>query len=229
MGGYNPHKDTISQFLGDVSKKLDIHMNNYENMLLLDDFNSEMYENAMIEFCETHCLQNLIKEPTCFKDPENPSCIDVILTNKKANFKNSSVIETGLSDHHKMVFTVLQTDFKKLDPISVKYRSYKHFEEGLFKSDLIKDLHDFNKEVMYYDNFKESFMRVLERHAPMKTKMIRGNNAPFMNKTLSKAFMCKSELKNSFNKQPTKENERLYKTQRNFCVSLLKKGKKEIL
>ena len=109
MGGYNPHKDTISQFLGDVSKKLDIHMKNYENMILLGDFNSEMYENAMIEFCETHCLQNLIKEPTCFKNPDNPSCIDVILTNKKVNFKNSSVIETGLSDHHKMVFTVLQT------------------------------------------------------------------------------------------------------------------------
>ena len=41
---------------------------------------------------------------------------------------------------------------------------------------------------MNYDNFKESFMRVLERHAPMKTKMVRGNNAPFMNKTFSKAF-----------------------------------------
>ena len=80
---------------------------------------------------------------------------------------------------------------------------------------------------MNYDNFKERFMRVLERHAPMKTKMIRGNNAPFMNKTLSKAFMCRSKLKNSFNKQPTKENERLYKTQRNVCVSLLKKEKKK--
>ena len=50
MGGYNPHKDTISQFLDDVSKKLDIHIKNYENMILLGDFNSEMYENAMIEF-----------------------------------------------------------------------------------------------------------------------------------------------------------------------------------
>ena len=106
MGGYKPHKDTISQFLDDVSKKLDIHMKHDANMILLGDFNSEMYENAMIEFCETYCLQNLIKEPTCFKNPDNPSCIDVIF----------SVIETGLSEHHKMVFTVLKTDFKKLHP-----------------------------------------------------------------------------------------------------------------
>ena len=111
-----------------------------------------------------------------------------------------------------MVFTVLKTDFNKLDSISVNYRSYKNFEEVLFNNDLIKDLQEFNKGVMNYDNFKESFMRVLDRHAPMKTKMVRGNNAPFMNKTLSKACMYRSKQKHSFNKQPTKENERLYKT-----------------
>ena len=124
-----------------------------------------------------------------------------------------------------MVFTVLKTGFKKLDPILVNYRSYKYFEEVLFNNDLIKDFQEFNKDVMKYDNFKESFMRVLDRHAPIKTKMVRGNKAPFMNKTLSKAFMYRSKLKNSFNKQPTKENERLYKTQRNFSVNLLKKEK----
>ena len=130
----------IHGWVNDLSKKVDIHMKNYDNMIILGDFNSELSENAMIEFCETYCLQNLIKDPTCFKNPDNPSCIDVILTNKKVNFQNSSVIETGLSDHHKMVFTVLKTDFKKVDPISVNYRSYKNFEEVLFNNDLIKDL-----------------------------------------------------------------------------------------
>ena len=86
MAGYNPHKDTISHFLDDVSKKVDKHMKIYDNMIIMGDFNSELSENAMIEFCETYCLQNLIKEPTCFKNPDNPSCIDVILTNKKVKF-----------------------------------------------------------------------------------------------------------------------------------------------
>ena len=35
---------------------------------------------------------------------------------------------------------------------------------------------------MNYDNFKEVFMKVLEWHAPMKTKIVRGNNAPTFNK-----------------------------------------------
>ena len=195
MAGYSPCKDRISHFLGDVSKKLDQYMDNYDNAILIGNFNSEMSENAMTEFCEIYNLPNLIKEPTCFKNLDNPSCIGVILTNRKENFQNSSAIEIGLSNHHKMVLTVLKTNFKKLDPISVKYRTYKHFDEQLFKNDLIKDIQDFNEGVMNYDNFKEIFMRVLERHAPLKTKMVRGNNVPFMNKTLSKAFMYRTKLK----------------------------------
>ena len=43
-------------------------------------------------------LYSLIKQPTCFKNPENPSCIDLILTNKPNSFQTKCVIETGLSD-----------------------------------------------------------------------------------------------------------------------------------
>ena len=38
-------------------------------------------------------------------------------------------------------------------------------------------------------------MNVLNKYAPIKEKIIRGNNAPFMNKALSKAFMERSRLK----------------------------------
>ena len=55
---------------------------------------------------------------------------------------------------------------------------------------------------------------------------MRGNNAPFMNKTLSKAFMHRARLKNRYHKFPTEKNKILYKKRRNFCVSLLKKEKK---
>ena len=61
----------------------------------------------------------------------------------------------------------------------------------------------------------------------MKKKIVRGNNAPFMNKNLSKAFMHRSKLKNKYNKNPTEPNKLLYKKQRNICVNLLKKEKKK--
>ena len=79
---------------------------------------------------------------------------------------------------------------------------------------------------MKYDEFKEIFMQVLDSHAPSK-KVVRGNNQPFMNKTLPKAFMHISKLKNQYNKNPTELNKSNYKKQRNLCVSLLTKEKKK--
>ena len=61
----------------------------------------------------------------------------------------------------------------------------------------------------------------------MKKKLLRGNNAPFMNKYLSKPIMHRSKLKNRYNKNPTEINNLSYKKQRNFCVNLLKKEKKK--
>ena len=55
----------------------------------------------------------LIKEPTCNKNPENLSFADLILTNKPKCFQNSFLVETGLSDFHRMTVTVMKTFFKK--------------------------------------------------------------------------------------------------------------------
>ena len=82
---------------------------------------------------------------------------------------------------------------------------------------------------MTNDSFKETFMNLVNKHkhAPMKEKFIRGNQAPFMNKTLSKAFMQRAKLKNRCNKNPTELNHLHFKKQRNYCVNLLKRVKKE--
>ena len=85
-------------------------------------------------------LENLIREPTCFKNASNPSSIDVMLTNRKNSFTNSTTIETGFSDHHKMTVTVLKTYLKKKKHIQINYRSYKYFTESEFRSDLQENL-----------------------------------------------------------------------------------------
>ena len=69
-------------------------------------------------------------------------------------------------------------------------------------------------------------MGILENHAPIKKKLVRGNNSPFVNRTLTKAFMHRSKLKNKFNKNSTEENKQAYTRQRNYCVGLVKREKK---
>ena len=86
MGGNNPNKECISYFLSHVSRELDKLLANYENFLILGDFNSVTSDKSMRDFCEMYDLINLINEAICYKNPHNPSSIDVILTNKKEFF-----------------------------------------------------------------------------------------------------------------------------------------------
>ena len=225
-GGYNPAKELTSYFLDHVSKNLDRTLGNYEHILILGDLNCTVSEVPMQNFCELYNLENLIKQPTCYKNPNNPSSIDVMLTNSENSFQYTRTIETGLSDHHKMIITVIKTYSKKKDPITITYRSYKNFDISNYKNVLKQNLDQLNKETMSYEDFHKIFMSALDSHAPMKKKTLRGNNAPFMTKALSKEIMRRSKFKNNFNKNPTEENRNLYKKQRNLCVNLLRNEKR---
>ena len=83
------------------------------NFLIVGDFNSEMTESTMENFCGTYHLHNLIKAPTCFKKSDKPSSIDLLLTNFPKSFLKSQTLETGLSDFHKLTLTVLKIHYKK--------------------------------------------------------------------------------------------------------------------
>ena len=134
----------------------------------MGDFNSEPTENAMAEFMKLYNLSNLVKEPTCFKNPLNPSCIDLILTNRKKSFQSAHTIETGLSDWHKMAVTVMKTYFKKQSPKVIYYRNYKNFSNDSYTEDLLNELMKGDIEISRLDTFMNTALNVLEKHAPIK-------------------------------------------------------------
>ena len=94
-------------------------------------------------------FKNLIKQPTCYKNPDKPSCIDFILTNVPCMFQSTCVIETGLSDFHLMMMTVMRKTFKKVRPRIINYRSFKHFSNEAFRISLEKKL---SREVYVNNN-----------------------------------------------------------------------------
>ena len=83
-----------------------------------------MMDSSIKAFCETYKFCSLVKGATCFKNPKNPSCIDLILKNKHISFWQSCAIETGLSEFHKMVPTVMKMHFPKWKPRIITYRKY---------------------------------------------------------------------------------------------------------
>ena len=100
---YNPIRNNIFNHLEALKKSLDLYSAHYKNIVLLGDFNVNIKDPYMESFCESFRFKSLIKDPTCLKNPENPSCIALILTNSPYSFQHSCVIETGLSDFHKMI------------------------------------------------------------------------------------------------------------------------------
>ena len=74
----------------------------------MGDFKADLSNNTLSEFCSIFDLKSLIREPTCFKNIANPSCIDLILTNRPRCFQHSGVYETGLTDLHKLIFSVIK-------------------------------------------------------------------------------------------------------------------------
>ena len=81
--------------------------------VLLGDFNNKPKEKNMSNFLNTYYFENIVKQKTCFKNPDRPTCIDLILTNFSRSFQDTCTVETGPSDFHKLVVTVLKLYFLK--------------------------------------------------------------------------------------------------------------------
>ena len=130
-----------------------LYSSNYESIILVGDFNSEINDNSMNDFCESYNLHSLIRESTCYKNPENPSCIDLFLTNSPNSFQNSGVVETGLSDFHRMLVTVMKTSFQRLLPKIRHYRNYSNYDNNIFRVSLINELSKLNIEAIELNKF----------------------------------------------------------------------------
>ena len=106
------------------------------------------------------------------------------------------------------------------------YRDHKCFDEKTFLFNLESKSLTRNS-ISSHENFEYlpyQFANVVNKHAPLKTNVSRGNNAPYINKHLRKEIYRRSALRNKFNKKPNKLNWEKYKKQRNKCVKLRKRS-----
>ena len=67
-----------------------------------------------------------------------------------------------------------------------------------------------------YSNFKKKFIARLNKNAPKKIETFRGNQKPRINKTLRKAIMKRSKLRNKANKARNATDVSNYKKQKKY-------------
>ena len=113
----------------------------------------------MVEFMKVYNLKNLVKWPTYFKNPNKPSCIDLILTSKSKNFWTSQIIETGISDFNKIVMTTFKVYFKKKGPSIIQCRNYKIFSNDKFRNDLLNERIRSKIETLRLDIFVNTVLK----------------------------------------------------------------------
>ena len=154
-----------------MGKAIDSLSSRNYNFLLIGDFNAEVSDMSMKDFCDIYSFKNLIKEPTCYKNLTTPKCIDLILTNRYRSFQNLCVIETGLSDFYKMTVAVLRSFLEKAEPKIVFYRDYKNFTNDHYRL-LIKELRgNLNNNNTALDSFLDICREALNKTAPLKQKL----------------------------------------------------------
>ena len=131
------------------------------------------------------------------------------------------ILETGVPDFHKMTFTILKVFYEKQKPTIITYRIFKIFSNEVFMADvqnIISQVTSENNDLQL-GIFKAVLNKAIQKHAPIKQRNPRANQAPFINKTINKKIMKISRLRNIFLNTKSDIDRRAYNKQRNLCVS----------
>ena len=191
LGLYRPSFYSENDFLFHLENALSHYTTIYENIALIGDFNMNRDKNKFLNyFNETLNLKNLLKEPTCFKS-QNPSMIDLILTNHRSSFMKTAVLESGISDHHKIIFSILKHTFAKGLLKTICYQDLKNFDQKAFNSCLQSKIADCPN---FFEKFLQIFQDTAQLFSLLKKKVVRYKNKMFMTKSFRKVAMARSKL-----------------------------------
>ena len=115
FGTYKPPNINNSSFLNELYNAITFYSTLYKNCVFLGDLNIVRDNTQLQIFCESFLSEHLIKKPTCYKGDTSTS-IDHIITNIPKRFMKSMALETGISDHHKMIMTIFRSTFANGKP-----------------------------------------------------------------------------------------------------------------
>ena len=142
-----------------------------------------MNDNAVAFFCSLNDLTSQIDHPTCYKNSDKPTCIDLILPDRHTSFQHNSIFEAGLFEIRKMVVIKFKMGFQKLKAHIVSYHD-KHFNNKKFQSTIQRCTSEDNLKC-----FQETIFCILNKHLYFKRQHVRTNEILLMTKELHKPIL----------------------------------------
>ena len=197
------------------------------------NINVRKENNCLADIFNVHNVKNIIDKATCYKNCENPTLIDLAITNVPKRLKSIISIDTGLSDFHNMICFATKMHVEQRTKKRVLYRSYKHFDEKEYINDLselplqVAEIFDSADDAYWF--YEQMIKTVIDKHAPLKQRIISHRQVPYMNSELRKAINVRNMLRRKFDKNKTKTNWLAYSKHRNTVTKMRKKSRDQYI
>jgi len=166
----------------------------------------ESDHNSLKDFCDRFCLQNQINEST--RVTENTmTLLDVLLSSHPERYTICGNLHLGVSDHD-LVYAVRKNKLSRPKAREIEYRSMRHFNKDEFLDDLrnvpwgtayiYEDVDDL------WDHLAKLYNEVLDKHASLKKKRVRGDQLPWKTPQLQREISRRNRLFKLHARNPTK-------------------------
>ncbi|CAB3986869.1 Hypothetical predicted protein [Paramuricea clavata] len=185
---YRPPKSNLSLF-NDCDVFFQKCKSENKELIIIGDINCNVMKTSpdahtrQLNFlCSLYQLDQLINKPTR-ETNTLATLIDLVLTNAKENIWTSGVIDLGMSDHS-LIYVVRKFTLPKLKPNVKEVRDYKHFNAEYFIGDLTRMpwhvINQYNNPNEGWRVWKSFFNEILNIHAPIRHKRVKGNSVPWI-------------------------------------------------
>ena len=232
---YRPPNATVEIF-DKIEHLIKLVDNENKELYILGDINCDMFNELshatkkLNSILELYQLSQVVNKPTC-ETISTSSLLDVCITSNPEKIILSEVISTGVSDHN-LVFVVrkINSVLKSRYHKKVSVRNYKHFNGSRFQEDLLNQNWELLDNELCVNRvwtlWKNLFLDVLNKHAPIRTKRIRNKpSVPWLTKTIKQKIFERNRLKVRATKSNSEHDWKTYKISRNAVTVALREAK----
>lgn len=183
------------------------------------------------EIIQLYQLTQVIDDPTRVSK-STKSVPDVCVTSSPNKIIQSGVVHLGISDHSLIYATrKLNSVIRGVSQNSVEFRKFRKFNVESFLSDLYMlpwvELDCKQNVDEMWECWKILFLRVLDKHAPKRSKRLRKKgNVPWFNKTVKNKLFQRDHFKRVAVKTNNENDWKLYRSSRNAANIALRNAKR---
>ncbi|CAH1984017.1 unnamed protein product [Acanthoscelides obtectus] len=229
---YKPPNENLLSMLEFLYNLLPQLISEYDNILVLGDFNINMLvENKINDCLEIYGMAQIISEPTRITE-RTSTLLDPIFISSSTSYVSSGTMNADRFSDHQMVYCDVKCSIK-CEPKFVTYRVFNNINSEAFDNDLYRI--DW-ESILYFSDIESkvefltsNLLSLFDLHCSERTVRVTKPKAPWRTANVQMLFRERGEALSKYKMNPSEENWNSYKSLRNYCLLALRKEKSAYL